>query len=100
MRLSVVILAHGHERLLPAAMQSVIAQGDPDLEVLVVEHEPSEAVEELAASDVGVPVRALLSGGNTPGAARNAGITAASGSLLAFLDADFLWPCGRMAGAR
>ena len=99
-RLSVVILAHGHERLLPAAMQSVIAQGDPDLEVLVVEHEPSEAVEELAGSDVGVPVRALLSGGNTPGAARNAGIAAASGSLLAFLDADDLWPSGRLAGAR
>jgi glycosyltransferase involved in cell wall biosynthesis len=98
--LSVVILAHGHERLLPAAMHSVIAQGDPNLEVLVVEHEPSDAVEELAGSDLGVPVRALLSGGTTPGAARNAGIAKASGSLLAFLDADDLWPRGRLAAAR
>jgi glycosyltransferase involved in cell wall biosynthesis len=39
---SVVILAHGHARLLPAAIESVLAQRDPALELLVVEHELSD----------------------------------------------------------
>jgi glycosyltransferase involved in cell wall biosynthesis len=99
-RLSVVILAHGHGRLLPAAVGSVLGQGDPELEVLMVEHEPSDEVVEVLESQGDGHLRALLSGGDTPGAARNAGISAATGSLLAFLDADDLWPPGRVATAR
>jgi glycosyltransferase involved in cell wall biosynthesis len=97
---SVVILAHGHSRLLPAAIDSVLAQDDPAVELLVVEHEPSDAVAETLVSYEGVPARQLPSGGRTPGAARNAGISAASGSLLAFLDADDLWPPDRLAAGR
>ena len=99
-RLSVVILAHGHERLLPAAIGSVLDQGDPELELLVVEHDPSDQVAEILDLHGDVPRRHLASGGETPGAARNAGISAASGELLAFLDADDLWPPGRLATGR
>jgi glycosyltransferase involved in cell wall biosynthesis len=99
-RLSVVILAHGHARLLPAALESVLGQGDPDLELLVVEHELSAEVEEVLRRYGEIPARRLISGGNTPGAARNAGISAARGPLLAFLDADDLWPAGRLGSAR
>ncbi len=98
-RLSVVILAHGHGDLLPAAVRSVLAQDHPGLELLVVEHEPSGAAERVA-DDEAAPIRQVLSGGSTPGAARNAGVAAASGSLLAFLDADDLWPPGRVSAAR
>jgi glycosyltransferase involved in cell wall biosynthesis len=97
--LSVVILAHGHGSLLPAAVQSVLDQGQAELEVLVVEHEPSAVVEELAERHAPVAIHQVPSGGNTPGAARNAGVSAASGSLLAFLDADDLWPPGRVTAA-
>jgi glycosyltransferase involved in cell wall biosynthesis len=99
-RLSVVILAHGHARLLPAAIESVLAQGDSNLEMLVVEHEPSDEVAGILERHAETRVRGLASGGNTPGAARNAGVSAASGSLLAFLDADDLWPPGRLATGR
>jgi glycosyltransferase involved in cell wall biosynthesis len=98
--LSVVILAHGHARLLPAAIESVIAQGDRNFEVLVVEHEPSDAVARVLERYTDIRSRALASGGDTPGAARNAGASAATGSLLAFLDADDLWPPGRLATGR
>jgi glycosyltransferase involved in cell wall biosynthesis len=98
--LSVVILAHGHTRLLPAAIGSVLAQGDPDIELLVVEHEPSDQVAEILDRYADAPRRHLTSGGDTPGAARNAGVAAAAGSLLAFLDADDLWPPGRLAAGR
>jgi glycosyltransferase involved in cell wall biosynthesis len=97
---SVVILTHGHARLLPAAIQSVLAQGDPAVEMLLVEHAPSNEVTEVAERFRNAPVRRVSSGGETPGAARNAGAAAANGSLLAFLDADDLWPRGRLAVAR
>lgn len=98
--LSVVILAHGHTRLLPAAIGSVLDQGDPELELLVVEHEVSDQVTEILDRYDVTPRRQLASGGDTPGAARNAGISAADGPLLAFLDADDLWPPGRLAAGR
>jgi glycosyltransferase involved in cell wall biosynthesis len=97
---SVVILAHRHAALLPAAIDSVLGQGDPAVELLVVEHEPSEAVAEVVERHRDEPVRSLSSGGKTPGAARNAGASAASGPLLAFLDGDDLWPPGRLGAAR
>jgi glycosyltransferase involved in cell wall biosynthesis len=97
---SVVILAHGHARLLPAAIASVLGQGDSELELLVVEHEPSAEVAETLDRCPDLPLRHLASGGETPGAARNAGVAAADGPLLAFLDADDLWPPRRLAAGR
>jgi glycosyltransferase involved in cell wall biosynthesis len=97
---SVVILAHGHARLLPAAIQSALAQEDPAVEVLLVEHAPSDEVTEIVERFRDAPVRRVFSGGETPGDARNAGASAAKGALLAFLDADDLWPRGRLAVAR
>ena len=96
---SVVVLAHGHTRLLPAAIESVLGRGDPELELLVVEHEPSRQVAEILDRYGETPVRHLASAGYTPGAARNAGISAAAGSVLAFLDADDLWPPRRLAAS-
>jgi glycosyltransferase involved in cell wall biosynthesis len=98
--LSVVILAHGHASLLPGALDSVLDQGDPNLELIVVEHEPSDQVTEILDRHRDIPRRHLASGGDTPGAARNAGISAANGELLAFLDADDLWPPHRLAAGR
>lgn len=97
---SVVVLAHGHARLLPAAIESVLGQGDPELELLVVEHEPSDQVAEILDRYRDTPLQHLATDGDTPGAARNAGVSAAAGSLLAFLDADDLWPPRRLAAGR
>jgi glycosyltransferase involved in cell wall biosynthesis len=98
--LSVVILSHRQAPLLPAAIDSVLDQEDRALELLVVEHEPSAAVTEIIERYGNERVRHLDSGGMTPGAGRNAGAAAATGSLLAFLDGDDLWPRGRLAAAR
>jgi glycosyltransferase involved in cell wall biosynthesis len=98
--ISVVILAHGHGALLPAAIRSVLDQDDPDLELIVIEHELSDQVAGIIERHRDLPLRHLTSGGDTPGAARNAGISAATAELLAFLDADDLWPPHRLAAGR
>jgi glycosyltransferase involved in cell wall biosynthesis len=97
---SVVILAHGYARLLPAAIGTALNQEIPELELLVVEPEPSDQVAQILDRYGDTPVRHLASDGDTPGAGRNAGVSAASGSLLAFLDADDLWPPRRLVAGR
>jgi glycosyltransferase involved in cell wall biosynthesis len=98
--ISVVIVSYRDDPFLPGAIESVLAQDDPAIELLVVDNEPSGAVAEIVMRYSGEPVRRITSEGTTVGAGRNAGARAARGSLLAFLDADDLWPLERLAAAR
>jgi teichuronic acid biosynthesis glycosyltransferase TuaG len=93
-RVSVVMPAYDAERTLAASMRSVLAQTHADVELLVVDDRSRDATwaiaERLAAYDARVvPIRQPRNGGVA--AARNAGIEAAQGSHLAFLDSDDRW---------
>ena len=68
-----------------------------DLEIIVVDDASSDATAAVAASYAGQGVRCLrrASQGGI-GMARNEGIAAARRKYLAFLDADDLWPAGRL----
>ena len=102
-RLSVVVPAFNAERYLAQALESVLAEAaalgsGQGCEVIVVDDASSDGTLSVAAAFAGRGVRSLsrpLQGG--PGAARNSGVAAAQGELLAFLDADDLWPAGRLA---
>ena len=96
MLVSVVIAVHNYDAYLAAAIQSVLDQGHAPLEVIVVDDGSTDG-SAAVARQFGPPVRYLWQEQQGPGAARNRGVDAAGGELLAFLDADDLWTPGRLA---
>jgi glycosyltransferase involved in cell wall biosynthesis len=93
MRVSVVIPAHNGERFLAEAVASVLAQEQDGLELIVVDDGSTDGTAQVARS---LGARCLEQENLGPAAARNAGIEAASGELIAFLDHDDLWPAGSL----
>lgn len=88
---SVVIPVGDCRDYLGAAIDSVLAQTHPEVELIVVEDRGSpDDTAELIRS-FGTALRCLRQPGLGASAARNAGAAAASGEYLAFIDADDLW---------
>jgi len=89
---SVVIPTCNRARLLVRALQSVIAQTYPDLEIIVVDDASSddtaEVVQRLGDGRIRYLRHDIRRGGS---AARNTGIRAAKGAYIAFLDDDDEW---------
>jgi glycosyltransferase involved in cell wall biosynthesis len=88
MRISVVVPVRDGERHLGAALDSLLAQDRPPDELLVVDDGSADGSAALARAVPGVRVLELE--GRGPAAARNAGVAAATGEAIAFLDADDL----------
>ena len=90
--MSVIIPTYGRATLLRRAIVSVLQQTVEDLEVVVVvDGDDPESVAVLE-SMANARVRWIALGGNSGGSrARNAGVEAASGEWVAFLDDDDEW---------
>ena len=90
---SVVIPAYNAERTLRAALASVLAQTEQDFEIIIVDDGSTDNTLEIANSAADQDPRIKVISGANKGAAgaRNAGIAAAAGNLVAFLDADDVW---------
>lgn len=90
---SVIIPAYNAERWIGATLASALAQTYRNLEVVVVDDgsrdRTTEIIQSFAAGDP--RVRLLRQANCSPAAARNVGLAAATGSLIAPLDADDLW---------
>lgn len=97
-RVSVVIPTYNRAALLPATLASVAGQQFGDLEVLVVDDGSEDDTRALVRRLGGAGVRYLGLGrtGNLS-IVRNAGIEAASGEHVAFLDSDDLWDPDKLA---
>jgi len=98
-RISAVVTAYRFERFIRAAIASIQRQSRPVDEIVVVDNQSDDAtpviLAELAAQDarivlVDVPPRG-------PAAARNRGLAAASGDIIAMLDGDDAWPADKIA---
>ncbi len=86
---SVVIPAYNREALLRRAVESARAQTRPPVEVIVVDDGSADGTAALAES---LGARVIRHGSNRgAAAARNTGIAAARGDLIAFLDSDDAW---------
>lgn len=90
MLVSVVIPTYNRADLLCEALESVFAQTYKDLEVIVVDDGSNDNTGEVLA-EFGNRIQAVRLGRSGISAARNAGINAATGEYLAFLDSDDLW---------
>jgi len=85
---SVVIPAYDAGRFVAKAVATALAQTRPVLEVIVVDDGSRDDTAAVARA-AGATVISQRNAG--PGAARNAGVRAARGSWIAFLDADDAW---------
>lgn len=92
--LSVILPTYNRAAYLERSIGSVLAQHCPCDELIVVDDGSTDAtvflVERIAA-DSPVPIRLLRQANQGAAAARNTGIRAAKGELLAFLDSDDWW---------
>jgi glycosyltransferase involved in cell wall biosynthesis len=88
---SVVIPTYNHARYLGRALQSVLDQTYKNWEAIVIDNHSTDNTAELIASFADQRITYLkIHNNGVIAASRNAGIRAAKGEWLAFLDSDDL----------
>ena len=98
---SVVLPTYNRARLLPRSVQSVLAQTDGDLEIVVVDDSSEDDTESVVAGFRDPRVRYLRLPRNSGlPAARNAGIAVSRGGYIAFQDDDDEWHHEKLARQR
>lgn len=95
MKVSCIIPFHDPGPFLRPAVESVLGQDHPPDEVILVDDGSSDGSAELVESSTW-PVVLLRQAHAGVAAARNRGLAAASGDVIAFHDADDVWPRARM----
>lgn len=97
-RLSVVIPTHNRAETIERAIRSVLVQDVESLEVIVVDDASTDDTEHVIKALNDQRVRYIRHATNRGApAARNTGIAAASGNLIAFQDSDDEWMPGKLA---
>lgn len=91
---SVIIPAYNRDRYLAEAIESVLAQTYPAIELIVVDDGSSDRTAEVAQR-YALTYHFQPNGGIS--AARNAGIALATGEFLAFLDSDDIWMLDKLS---
>lgn len=95
-RVSCVVPAHNAERYLDEALASILAQSHRPFEVIVVDDASTDTTVAIVDRH-GPPVRRISRNCGGPAATRNAGLEAATGDFVAFLDQDDLWHEDKLA---
>lgn len=94
--ISVVIPVFNRAGLVQRAIASALAQSLPPQEILVIDDGSTDGSGD-AARACGPSVRVIAQPNAGLPAARNAGVAAAAGEWIAFLDSDDLWPLDSLA---
>lgn len=93
---SVIIPVRNGADFVAQAIDSILGQGYPNLEIIAVDDGSTDDIEG-AIRALPVDIRLFRSFGAGPAEARNVGIRNASADLLAFIDVDDLWPANRLS---
>ena len=94
--ISVIVPCYDAERYLGEALESACAQVPAPAEVIVVDDGSADGSASVAER-FGPLVRCYRQAHRGIGATRNAGLAAARGALVAFLDADDIWTTGSLS---
>lgn len=92
---SVIVPAYNCAQFLPEALDSILSQHYPNLEIIVVDDGSSDGSAENAEA-YGSPVTVIRQKNQGPAAARNRGVRESHGEYLAFLDGDDVWLPGKL----
>lgn len=94
---SVVIPTYNHARYLGRALQSVLDQTYVNWEAIVIDNHSTDNTDEVMASFAGHRITYLkIHNNGIIAASRNAGIRAAKGKWIAFLDSDDWWTTDKL----
>jgi glycosyltransferase involved in cell wall biosynthesis len=89
--ISVVLPVYNGERHLAETIESVLTQTYDPFELVIVDDGSTDGSAEVAGRYLSSRVRLVRQANGGTACARNAGVAAARGSLLAHLDADDVW---------
>lgn len=88
--ISVIIPTYNREKFIGKAIDSVLRQGFPDLEIIVIDDGSTDGTRKVLEA-YGDTVRCIYQENSGVSSARNSGIRSARGMWLAFLDSDDEW---------
>jgi glycosyltransferase involved in cell wall biosynthesis len=88
-KVSVIIPTYNRESILPKAIESVLRQTYPAIELIVIDDGSKDNTKQLVESYPGITYVFQENGGQ--GKARNTGLELATGYYLASLDSDDTW---------
>ncbi len=96
--ISVIMPAKNASGFIADALRSIVLQDHPLEEVLIIDdHCDDDTMDIVASFKAALPqIRVLKGPGRGPGPARNIALEEAKGEVIAFLDADDLWPEGKL----
>jgi glycosyltransferase involved in cell wall biosynthesis len=94
--ISTVIPTYNYDRFVTAAVESALSQTYPEHEVIVVDDGSTDNTRDRLAAYEG-RIRYIYQENRGLSSARNTGIRAARGELVAFLDSDDLWHPEKLA---
>lgn len=92
--ISVIIPLYNCESMIGEALDSVFAQTYPNIEVIVVDDGSTDGSRKVVAQYA--EVQYIYQENQGPADARNNGIAYCKGEIIAFLDADDLFPLGKL----
>lgn len=90
--ISVIMPVHNGASFLNEALESIVSQEYSPLEVIVVDDGSTDTTKKVFEGFSNLTKQYVFQERRGPAAARNRGLQLAQGDVIAFLDADDLWP--------